>query len=236
MRIEIKRLHQRRHDDRLRHHDQIEAMTLATDRRDERRELRRSARPARSTTGRPTSSSPGSWLAGHEPARRQGVGEGGARRCIVLARSEQRAIVLPVPGQRRRGQARETARKVIFGIRPEAINDRESVDRNAKAVAAFNAQGRDRRAGRVGHLCRDTDRRQGGDRAHARRHRRARRRDHAFAFNLDKAVLFDPATARRFESSERRRRVRLRDRRRAGGRAPAVSQRGRGWPRSRETS
>ena len=29
--------------------------------------------------------------------------------------------------------------KVIFGIRPEAVNDRESMDRNAKTVATFSA-------------------------------------------------------------------------------------------------
>ena len=30
--------------------------------------------------------------------------------------------------------------KVIFGIRPEAVNDSESVDRNAKSVATFDAK------------------------------------------------------------------------------------------------
>ncbi len=30
--------------------------------------------------------------------------------------------------------------KVVFGIRPEAVNDKESVDRNARSVATFDAK------------------------------------------------------------------------------------------------
>ena len=87
--------------------------------------------------------------------------------------------------------------KVIFGIRPEAVNDRESIDRNAKSVATFNANveivepaGSDTFV--VTHIA--------GKEVTARMRADADVRvgeSHAFAFNLDKAVLFDPATTRR---------------------------------------
>ena len=81
---------------------------------------------------------------------------------------------------------------MIFGIRPEAVNDSDSVDRNAKSVAKFDAMveivepaGSDtfvvtRVAGKelTARMRADTDVRVG--------------QSHAFAFNLDKAVLFDP--------------------------------------------
>ena len=87
--------------------------------------------------------------------------------------------------------------KVIFGIRPEAVNDKESVDRDAKSVATFDAEveivepaGSDtfvvtRAAGKelTARMRADTQLRVG--------------ENHTFAFNLDKAVLFDPQTSRR---------------------------------------
>ena len=86
---------------------------------------------------------------------------------------------------------------MIFGIRPEAVNDRESVDRNAKSVATFDANveivepaGSDTFV--VTHIA--------GKEVTARMRADADVRvgeRHAFAFNLDKAVLFDPATTRR---------------------------------------
>ena len=87
--------------------------------------------------------------------------------------------------------------KVIFGIRPEAVNDKEGVDRGAKSVATFDARveivepaGSDtfvvtRAAGKelTARVRADTQLRIG--------------ENHTFAFNLDKAVLFDPQTSRR---------------------------------------
>ncbi len=87
--------------------------------------------------------------------------------------------------------------KVIFGIRPEGVNDRDSIDRNAKSVATFSANveivepaGSDTFV--VTHIA--------GKEVTARMRADADVRvgeNHAFAFNLDKAVLFDPQTTRR---------------------------------------
>ena len=94
-----------------------------------------------------------------------------------------------------RGAARHAGREVILGIRPEAITDRDGADRKRKAdrrsstamVEVVEPAGSDTFV--VTHL--------GGKEvigAHARRRRRAARADACrFAFNLDKAVLFDPA-------------------------------------------
>ena len=87
--------------------------------------------------------------------------------------------------------------KVIFGIRPEAVNDKESIDRNARSVATFDAKveivepaGPDtyvvtRAAGKelTARMRAETPVRIG--------------QNHTFALNLDKAVLFDPQTTRR---------------------------------------
>ncbi len=87
--------------------------------------------------------------------------------------------------------------KVIFGIRPEAVNDKESVDRGARSVATFDARveiiepaGSDtfvvtRAAGK------------GLPRECALKRQLRVGENHTFAFNLDKAVLFDPQTSRR---------------------------------------
>jgi multiple sugar transport system ATP-binding protein len=86
---------------------------------------------------------------------------------------------------------------VIFGIRPEAVSDKESVDRSAKSVATFDAKveiiepaGSDtyvmtRAAGKelTARMRADTQVCVG--------------QNHIFAFNLDKAMLFDPQTTRR---------------------------------------
>ena len=52
---------------------------------------------------------------------------------IVLERTDGAPIVLPAPRERRRRASSPTARKVIFGIRPEAVNDLESADRNSRS-------------------------------------------------------------------------------------------------------
>ena len=87
--------------------------------------------------------------------------------------------------------------KVILGIRPEAVSDLEGVDKNARTVATFDSTveivepaGSDtfvvtKIAGQevTARMRADADVRVG--------------KTHAFAFNLDKAVLFDPVTTRR---------------------------------------
>ena len=83
--------------------------------------------------------------------------------------------------------------KVIFGIRPEAVNDTESIDRNARSVATFDATveiiepaGSDtyvvtRAAGKelTARMRAETPVRVG--------------QNHTFVFNLDKAVLVRPS-------------------------------------------
>jgi len=115
---------------------------------------------------------------------------------IVLERASHPPIVIPAPESADAGKLADGA-KVIFGIRPEAVNDGDSVDRTAKTVAKFDANveivepaGSDtfvvtHVAGKemTARMRADADVRVG--------------RPHGFAFNLDKAVLFDPETTRR---------------------------------------
>jgi len=115
---------------------------------------------------------------------------------IALERKDHEPIVVPPPSNADASKLAEGA-KVIFGIRPEAVNDRESIDRNAKSVAMFNANvelvepaGSDTFV--VAHVA--------GKEMTARMRADADVRvgeNHAFAFNLDKALLFDPQTTRR---------------------------------------
>ena len=77
-------------------------------------------------------------LAGDEPARGQGrARQRRGRRSCSSARTTRRSCCrrrrAPTPSKLADGG------KVIFGIRPEAVNDRESIDRNAKSVATFDA-------------------------------------------------------------------------------------------------
>ncbi|MBV8472813.1 MAG: ABC transporter ATP-binding protein, partial [Hyphomicrobiales bacterium] len=116
---------------------------------------------------------------------------------IVLERTGgAEPIVLPAPSSAEAAKLQHGG-AVIFGIRPEAVSDLESVDRNARNVAKFDAHvevvepaGSDtfvvtKIAGKevTARMRADADVRAG--------------QSHAFAFNLDKAVLFDPTTTRR---------------------------------------
>ena len=198
MRIEIKRLHQETGTTIVYvTHDQIEAMTLATKiavLKDG--ELQQVGTP-NEVYNTPTNlfvadfmGSPAMNLLDGKVVR----ANGGAK--IVLERTGHEPIVIPAPTGTNVSKLSDGA-KVIFGIRPEAVNDRESVDRNAKSVATFDGNveivepaGSDtfvvtRVAGKelTARMRADTEVRVG--------------EKHAFAFNLDKAVLFDPETTRR---------------------------------------
>ena len=140
MRIEIKRLHQVTGTTIVYvTHDQIEAMTLATKiavLKDG--ELQQVGSPSE-IYNLPTNlfvadfmGSPAMNLLEGKVARANGAPS------IVLERKDHPPIVLPAPPS---ADARKLAdgAKVIFGIRPEAVNDRESIDRNAKTVATFDA-------------------------------------------------------------------------------------------------
>jgi multiple sugar transport system ATP-binding protein len=115
---------------------------------------------------------------------------------IVVERDGHAPIVLPAPISVDVDRLIDGA-KVILGIRPEAVNDRESVDRNAKSIATFEATveiiepaGSDTYV--VTHAA--------GKELTARMRAETPIRigeNHTFVLNLDKAVLFDPQTTRR---------------------------------------
>jgi len=141
MRIEIKRLHQQTGTTIVYvTHDQIEAMTLATKIAVLKHgELQQIGSPYEIYNS-PNNlfvadfmGSPAMNLLEGKVARSNGA------RQIVLERQNHAPIVLPVPVSADAGKLSDGA-KVIFGIRPEAVNDAESIDRNAKSVAAFDAK------------------------------------------------------------------------------------------------
>src|SRR5271157_681105 len=198
MRVEIKRLHQQTGTTIVYvTHDQIEAMTLATKiavLKDG--ELQQVGSPYE-IYNTPANlfvadfmGSPAMNLLEGRIARPDGAPK------IVLERKDHDPIVLPAPASADAAKLSD-GRKVIFGIRPEAVNDKESVDRNAKSVATFDATveivepaGSDTYV--VTHAA--------GKELTARMRAEtpvAVGQNHTFAFNLDKAVLFDPQSSRR---------------------------------------
>src|SRR5271165_658942 len=198
MRVEIKRLHQQTGATIVYvTHDQIEAMTLATKIAVLKEgELQQVGTPSE-IYNFPANlfvadfmGSPAMNLLEGRIARPDGAPK------IVLERKDHDPIVLPAPMSADASKLADGG-KVIFGIRPEGVNDRDSIDRNAKSVATFNANveivepaGSDTFV--VTHIA--------GKEVTARMRADADVRvgeSHAFAFNLDKAVLFDPQTTRR---------------------------------------
>jgi multiple sugar transport system ATP-binding protein len=198
MRVEIKRLHQQTGTTIVYvTHDQIEAMTLATKiavLKDG--ELQQVGSPYEIYNA-PNNlfvadfmGSPAMNLLEGKVARSNGACQ------IVLERHDHASIVLPVPVNADLDKLSDGA-KVIFGIRPEAVNDTESIDRSARSVATFDAT-----VEIVEPAGSDTYvvTRAAGKELTARM--RAETpvcvgQNHTFAFNLDKAVLFDPQTTRR---------------------------------------
>ncbi len=198
MRVEIKRLHLATGTTIVYvTHDQIEAMTLATKIAVLKDGVLQQVGTPNEVYNMPSNifvadfmGSPAMNLLEGKIAR----ANGGPK--IVLDREDGEPIVLPPPSSADASKLAEGG-KVIFGIRPEAVNDRESIDRNAKSVAVFNANveivepaGSDTFV--VTHVA--------GKELTARMRADADLQvgeNHAFAFNLDKAVLFDPATTRR---------------------------------------
>ena len=196
MRIEIKRLHQTTGTTIVYvTHDQIEAMTLATKiavLKDG--EVQQVGTPAQ-IYNTPSNLFVADFMG--SPAMNLIEGtialDNGAAR-VVLTRANAASISLSLP-------AMETAitdgQKVILGIRPEAITDPASADHNSKHIDIINAHvdvvepaGADtfvvtHIAGKevTARLRADIDVMSG--------------QAIDFAFNMDKAVLFDPATTRR---------------------------------------
>ena len=198
MRVEIKRLHQQTGTTIVYvTHDQIEAMTLAT-----KIAVLKDGELQQVGTPNEVYNTPNNlFVADFMGSPAMNLLEGKVTRAngsagIQLDRNDHPPIVIPAPASADPKRLTDGA-KVIFGIRPEAVNDRESIDRNAKSVAMFDARvdvvepaGSDtfvvaRVAGKelTARMRADTVVRVG--------------ENHAFAFNLDKAVLFDPQTSSR---------------------------------------
>jgi multiple sugar transport system ATP-binding protein len=198
MRIEIKRLHQQTGTTIVYvTHDQIEAMTLAT-------KIAVLKDGELQQVGSPNEiyNSPSNlFVADFMGSPAMNLLEGKITRAngackIVLERHDHPPIVVQAPTSTDPARLSDGA-KVIFGIRPEAVNDPESVDRNAKSVATFDAKveivepaGSDTYV--VTHVA--------GKELTARMRADTQVRvgeNHTFAFNLDNAVLFDPQTSGR---------------------------------------
>jgi multiple sugar transport system ATP-binding protein len=198
MRIEIKRLHQTTATTIVYvTHDQIEAMTLAT-----RIAVLKDGELQQVGTPHEVYNTPANlFVADFMGSPSMNLLEATVTRSngaahIVLQRQDHAPLVLAAPPGADASKLTEGA-KVIFGIRPEAVNDPDSIDKNAKSVATFDANveivepaGSDTFV--VTHIA--------GKEVTARMRADADVRpgqNHKFAFNLDKAVLFDPATTNR---------------------------------------
>ncbi|MCZ8108589.1 MAG: ABC transporter ATP-binding protein [Burkholderiales bacterium] len=196
MRTEIKRLHQTTGTTIVYvTHDQIEAMTLATKiavLKDG--ELQQVGTPAE-IYNRPANLFVADFMG--SPAMNlmeASISTEGGRAMLSLARDGE-AIRLPVPSSA--GSTLAEGRKVILGIRPEAITDRDGADRNSRAVEIVEAHvevvepaGSDTFV--VTHIAgKEVTARMRAD-ADVRAGTRV-----PFAFNLDKAVLFDPGSGLR---------------------------------------
>ncbi len=198
MRIEIKRLHQQTGATIVYvTHDQIEAMTLAT-----KIAVLKDGELQQVGTPREIYNAPSNlFVADFMGSPSMNLLEGRVSRAdgapkIVIERGDNSPIVASAPASADASKLADGA-KVIFGIRPEAVSDSESIDRNAKSAVKFESKvdivepaGSDtfvviHVAGKelTARMRAETDIRIG--------------ESHTFAFNLDKALLFDPQTTRR---------------------------------------
>jgi multiple sugar transport system ATP-binding protein len=198
MRVEIKRLHQRTGATIVYvTHDQIEAMTLAT-----RIAVLRDGELQQVGTPSEVYNTPANlFVADFMGSPSMNFLEGKVSRSngaasVVIERAGVAPIAFPVPTSANVEKLSEGA-KVIFGIRPEAVSDLESVSAKSKSVTTFTSEveiiepaGSDTFvvtsvAGKevTARMRADFDIRVG--------------ESHVFALNLDKAVLFDPATTHR---------------------------------------
>jgi multiple sugar transport system ATP-binding protein len=196
MRIEIKRLHQTTGTTIVYvTHDQIEAMTLAT-----KIAVLKDGEVQQVGTPSQIYNTPSNLFVADfmgSPAMNLIEGaialQGGAAR-VVLARANAEPISLSLPAM---ATALNDGQKVILGIRPEAITDPASADHNSKHIDIINAHvdvvepaGADTFV--VTHIA--------GKEVTARLRAdievtSGQAMD--FAFNMDKAVVFDPATTKR---------------------------------------
>jgi multiple sugar transport system ATP-binding protein len=199
MRIEIKRLHQRTGATIVYvTHDQIEAMTLAT-----RIAVLKDGELQQVGSPHEIYNSPANlFVADFMGSPSMNLLHGKVSRAngsvsIVLERaSGAEPIVMPAPLSADPSKLPDGG-AVILGIRPEAVSDAEGIDPNSRSVATFDAI-----VDIVEPAGSDTFvvTKIGAKEVTARMRADAVLRvgqSHAFALNLDKAVLFDPATTRR---------------------------------------
>jgi multiple sugar transport system ATP-binding protein len=197
MRIEIKRLHASTGKTIIYvTHDQIEAMTLATRiavLKDG--ELQQVGTPNEVYT-RPANIFVADFMG--SPSMnllKATIGSDQGRKTITLTR-DGGGVSLAIPDSIA-STALEEGREVILGIRPEAITDRDGADRHSKSIASVDGRveivepaGSDTFV--ITHLA--------GKEVTARMRADADVKPGQtvpFAFNLDKAVLFDPTTQKR---------------------------------------
>jgi multiple sugar transport system ATP-binding protein len=198
MRTEIKRLHQSTGATIVYvTHDQLEAMTLATKiavLKDG--ELQQVGTPSE-IYNRPANIFVADFMG--SPAMNlveATVTNGAAGPLLALKRGADAEIRLPFPASAERARV-ESGRKVIFGIRPEAITDRDSADRTSTSIEVVEALVEVvEPAGSDTYVVTNI----AGKEVIARMRADADIRPHSrvpFAFNLDKALLFDPETGNR---------------------------------------
>jgi len=198
MRIEIKRLHATTGTTIVYvTHDQIEAMTLATKiavmRDGEVQQFGTPAEIYNNPSNMFVADFMGSPAMNLIPAT---VGVNGHGLAVVMQREAREPISLPLANAPA-GLSEFKDKPVIFGVRPEALTDPEGAERNASAIATANLHievvepaGSDTFAvtnlggkGVVARLRADANIQPGSNTA--------------LAFNLTKAVFFDPATEKR---------------------------------------
>jgi len=198
MRVEIKRLHQRTGATIVYvTHDQIEAMTLATRiavLKDG--ELQQVGTP-HEVYNRPENLFVADFMGSPSMNLLEGrVSRSNGAASVVIERAGIDPIAFPAPTSANVEKLSDGA-KVIFGIRPEAVSDLESVNAKSKSVTTFTSEveivepaGSDTFvvtsiAGKevTARMRSDSDIRVG--------------ENLVFALNLDMAVLFDPATTHR---------------------------------------
>jgi multiple sugar transport system ATP-binding protein len=198
MRIEIKRLHQRTGATIVYvTHDQIEAMTLAT-----RIAVLKDGELQQVGTPHQVYNTPANlFVADFMGSPSMNLLEGKVSKLngsasIVIDRGGAEPIAFAAPTSVDPSKLSHGA-KVIFGIRPEAVSDLESADRNSKGIATFDSMvDIVEPAGSDTFVVTSVAGKEVTARMRADSAVRAGQ-SHVFALNLDKAVLFDPATTRR---------------------------------------
>ena len=195
MRTEIKRLHHRMKTTIVYvTHDQIEAMTLATKIAVLKDGVLQQFGSPAEIYNNPANTFVADFMGSPAMNLLKGkVEQNGSGLAVSLARPQAEPLVLSVPNAPGSLSA-YSGKDVIFGIRPEALTDPDGADRNARTVAegdclieVVEPAGADTFA--VTHL--------GGKEIVARLRadvRIAAGQMARLAFNLDKAVFFDPAS------------------------------------------